>query len=48
VVGIALGTSLGGTLITHSGTSASLLLGVAGAAVAAGVSALPPSRPAAG
>jgi predicted MFS family arabinose efflux permease len=48
VVGIALGTSLGGSLITHSGTSASLLLGVAGAAVAAGVSALPPSRPATG
>jgi predicted MFS family arabinose efflux permease len=48
VVGIALGTSLGGSLITHSGTSASLLLGIAGAAAAAAVCALPPSRPATG
>lgn len=48
VVGIALGASLGGSLITHSGTEASLLLGIAGAAVAAAVSALPPARHATG
>ncbi|MDX6524047.1 MAG: hypothetical protein QOI17_1560, partial [Gaiellales bacterium] len=44
VVGIALGASLGGSLITHSGTEASLLLGIAGAVVAAAVCALPPAR----
>jgi predicted MFS family arabinose efflux permease len=44
VVGVAVGASLGGSLITHSGTEASLLLGIAGAAVAAAVCALPPAR----
>jgi predicted MFS family arabinose efflux permease len=46
VVGIALGAAFGGSLITRSGTSASILLGVAGALVAVAVVMLP--RPALG
>ena len=45
VVGIAGGAAFGGSLITRSGTSASILLGVAGALVAVAVVMLP--RPAA-
>jgi predicted MFS family arabinose efflux permease len=41
VVGIAGGAALGGSLITRSGTSGSLLLGVAGALVAVAVVMLP-------
>jgi len=44
VVGFAGGAALGGSLITRSGTSASILLGVAGALVAVAVVMLP--RPA--
>jgi predicted MFS family arabinose efflux permease len=44
VVGIACGAAFGGSLITRSGTSASLLLGVAGALAAVAVVMLP--RPA--
>ena len=44
VVGIALGTAVGGKLITHSGPTAAMLLAIAGAVVAAAVCALPPAR----
>ena len=44
VVGIAGGAAFGGSLITRSGTSASILLGMAGALVAVAVVMLP--RPA--
>jgi MFS family permease len=46
VAGFAGGTALGGTLITHAGIRASILLAVVGAATAAGVAWRP--RPAAG
>jgi predicted MFS family arabinose efflux permease len=41
VVGVAFGAAAGGSLITHSGSDASIALGMAGAAVAALVSLLP-------
>ena len=41
VVGVAAGAALGGHLITVSGPSASLGIGIAGAAFAAGVAAIP-------
>ena len=44
VVGVAAGAAVGGSLITRSGTSASILLGVAGALAAVAVVMLP--RPA--
>jgi predicted MFS family arabinose efflux permease len=44
VVGIAAGAALGGSLITRSGTNASILLGVVGALAAVAVVMLP--RPA--
>jgi predicted MFS family arabinose efflux permease len=45
VVGVAFGAGAGGSLITHSGSDASIALGMAGAACAAAIAALP--RPAA-
>jgi predicted MFS family arabinose efflux permease len=41
VVGVAFGAAAGGSLITHSGSDASIALGMAGAAAAALVSLLP-------
>jgi predicted MFS family arabinose efflux permease len=46
VVGIAAGAAFGGSLITRSGTNASILLGVVGVLAAVAVVMLP--RPAAG
>jgi MFS family permease len=41
IVGIAAGISLGGNLITHAGSSASLMLGIGGAVIAVAVAAVP-------
>jgi predicted MFS family arabinose efflux permease len=41
VVGVAFGAAVGGSLITHSGSDASIALGMAGAACAAVIAALP-------
>ncbi|HUZ83224.1 MAG TPA: hypothetical protein VMU66_00910, partial [Gaiellales bacterium] len=49
VVGISVGTALGGHLIAHSGARASLSVAIAGAAFATAVAALPlRTRPGAG
>jgi predicted MFS family arabinose efflux permease len=43
--GVALGTAGGGSLISHSGSTASILFGICGAAVACGIALMPRARP---
>jgi predicted MFS family arabinose efflux permease len=43
--GVALGTAGGGSLISHSGSTASIMLGICGAAVACGIALLPRPQP---
>ena len=44
-MGVALGTAGGGTLISHSGSTASIALGICGAAIAFGIAMLPRPAP---
>ncbi len=43
-MGVALGTAGGGSLISHSGSTASIMLGICGAAIACGIALLPRPR----
>ena len=43
--GVALGTAGGGSLISHSGATASIVLGICGAAIACAIALLPRPRP---
>lgn len=43
--GVALGTAGGGSLISHSGSTASIVLGICGAAIACGIALLPRPGP---
>lgn len=43
-MGVALGTAGGGSLISHSGATASIVLGICGAAIACAIALLPRPR----